>query len=265
MGSLVPGQLLEQLALADPGWRPILAAGLERVAAAHPEYLARLAADDYLPNAGRMFAAFAQPLDAVRYVLVGEGPYPRAQSAIGVCFMDGAVDALWSENGLSKPVNRATSLRNFMKMLLVANGMLSASDTGAAAIVAALGANASGQPTLVRTRAELQDNLLRQGFLLLNATPVYRKHVPAPQEARPWRHFLACVLEALAEHGERTPSALPTLVLWGKVAEVLAQMPASGAFPKVLAEHPYNLSFIDNPAMQALFGPMRLLELARSR
>src|SRR5690606_18222594 len=129
---------------------------------------------------------------------------------------------------------RATSLRNFMKMLLVANGMLSASDTGAAAIVAALGANASDQPTLVRTRADLQANLLRQGFLLLNATPVYRKHVPAPQEARPWRPFLACVLEALAAQGAHKGSAPPTLVLWGKVAEVLAQMPASGAFPKIL-------------------------------
>jgi uracil-DNA glycosylase len=71
-----------------------------------------------------LFAAFAQPLDRVRYVLVGEGPYPRAESATGVCFMDGAVGDLWSEAGLSKPVNRATSLRNFMKMLLVADGQL---------------------------------------------------------------------------------------------------------------------------------------------
>jgi uracil-DNA glycosylase len=26
-----------------------------------------------------------------------------------------------------------------------------------------------------------------------------------------------------------------------------------------VSEHPYNLSFIDNPGMQAVFGPMHLL------
>ncbi|HAT31470.1 MAG TPA: uracil-DNA glycosylase, partial [Janthinobacterium sp.] len=63
-----------------------------------------------------------------------EGPYPRAASATGVCFMDGAVGALWSEAGLSKPVNRATSLRNFMKMLLLADGQLALDATSGAAL-----------------------------------------------------------------------------------------------------------------------------------
>ena len=39
--------------------------------------------------------------------MLGVGPYPREESATGVCFMDGAVRELWSPAGLSKPVNRA--------------------------------------------------------------------------------------------------------------------------------------------------------------
>ncbi len=130
----VPAGISDALSLAHPSWRPILLRGLHAVMAADPAYLPALAADDYLPTQGRLFAAFALPLAQVRHVLVGEGPYPRAASATGVCFMDGAVGSLWSATGLSKPVNRATSLRNFMKMLLVADGQLQGSDTSGAAM-----------------------------------------------------------------------------------------------------------------------------------
>lgn len=130
----VPVPILHALDLADVSWRPVLEAGLQAVARANPGYLPALAVDDYVPTENRLFAAFAQPLDKVRYVLVGEGPYPRAESATGVCFMDGAVGQLWCETGLSKPVNRATSLRNFMKMLLVAGGRLQPDATGGAAL-----------------------------------------------------------------------------------------------------------------------------------
>ena len=82
MTPVIPGVILDMLALADPSWRPHLMAGLEAVARADPAYLPALASDAYLPNGGRLFAAFAQPLDAVRYVLVGEGPYPRADRRV---------------------------------------------------------------------------------------------------------------------------------------------------------------------------------------
>ena len=74
----IPAAILAALQLADPSWRPHLEAGLAAMAAQDPAYLPALAADDYLPTGGRLFAAFALPLEAVRYVLVGEGPYPRA-------------------------------------------------------------------------------------------------------------------------------------------------------------------------------------------
>lgn len=252
--NLVPQSLLDALALADPSWRPHLLKGLEAVARANPGYLPALAADDYLPTNQRIFAAFAQPLSEVRYVLVGEGPYPRAESATGVCFMDGAVGSLWCATGLSKPVNKATSLRNFMKMLLVADGQLDAASTGGAAMQpVAERALASGA---IDTLAELQDNLTRHGFLLLNAALVFRRHVKPVVDARAWMPFLQTVLAALADNVR----PVPTLVLWGKIAEQLKQLPETARFPQVCSEHPYNLSFINHAGMQELFGPMRLLQ-----
>lgn len=245
--------------VADPSWHAVLLAGLNAIDAAHPGYLEVLADDHYLPNGGRVFNAFVQPLDAVRHVLVGEGPYPRAESATGVCFMDGAVGSLWSEKGLSKPVNRATSLRNFMKMLLVADGQLTVENTtGEALSDVADRARASGDD-MIQTLRELQDNLTAQGFLLLNATLVYRPHVPPVKEAKAWLPFLHVVLAALADHADRSGREPPILVLWGKIATQLEALPTNGRFPKKAAEHPYNLSFIGNPLMQSFFGPMRLL------
>nr|WP_314541657.1 uracil-DNA glycosylase [uncultured Massilia sp.] len=248
----IPAAILDALKLADPSWRPHLQAGLEAMMRATSDYLLTLAHDDYLPNGGRLFAAFALPLEKVRYVLVGEGPYPRPESATGVCFMDGAVGELWSDTGLSKPVNRATSLRNFMKMLLVADGRLSIDDTGGAALAPiAKAARADGS---IVTLAELQDNLLAEGFLLLNASLVFRKHVAPVVDARAWLPFQQAVFAALAGCAVK-----PTLVLWGKIAEQLKKVPETAGFPHIHAEHPYNLSFIGHEGMQRLFGPMHLL------
>ena len=72
--------------------------------------------------------------------------------------------------------------------------------------------------------------------------------------------LLEVVLEALAARPGLPP---PTLVLWGKIAQWLEGLPALAMFPKAMAEHPYNLSFIQNQPMQQLFGPMRLLQKAR--
>jgi uracil-DNA glycosylase len=248
----IPAAILDALQLADPSWRAHLTAGLEAMMQATPDYLPALAADDYLPTDGRLFAAFCLPIDRVRYVLVGEGPYPRAASATGVCFMDGAVGELWSETGLSKPVNRATSLRNFMKMLLVADGQLTIDDTGGAALAPI--AKAAGTDGTIGTLVELQDNLLAEGFLLLNASLVFRKHVAPVVDARAWIPFQRAVFAALAKRTHK-----PTLVLWGKIAEQLKKVPETEGLPQIHAEHPYNLSFIGHEGMHRLFAPMHLL------
>jgi len=228
------------------------------MAVADPLYLPSLVNGSFLPTQGRLFAAFAQPIESVRYVLVGEGPYPREDSATGVCFMDGAVDELWSEQGLSKRVNRATSLRNFMKMLMVAEGLLSVDATKGemiAGVSASARANGSG---FIQTLPDLQNNLTQQGFLLLNAALVFRPEVAPAKDAKAWRPLINVVLETLLARDDSLP---PTLVLWGKIAQWLEDLEPVAGFPKAVAEHPYNLSFIAHPGMQTLFGPMKLLYL----
>lgn len=255
----IPPAILEMVDAADASWRPVLREGLAAVAQEHPDYLPALANDSYLPTDGRMFAAFAQPRPAVRYVLVGEGPYPRHESATGFCFMDGAVKELWSQTGLSKPVNRATSLRNFMKMLLVADGLLQPGATSGEAMQQVARQATQPNSSMIQSLPDLQANLTRHGFLLLNAALVFRPHVPPLKEARAWQPFLQTVLAALADHAEEAGVVPPTLVLWGKIAEQLKALPLNARFPKAVAEHPYNLSFILNASMQQLFGPMHLL------
>jgi len=249
----IPSQILPALERAHPSWHAILRDGLAAMAKVNPSYLPELALDSYLPTELRLFAAFTQPLDQVRYVLVGEGPYPRAESATGVCFMDGAVKGLWSEEpggGLSKPVNKATSLRNFMKMLLVADGQLAPSATSGEALAAVAAQARAG--SAIQTLAEVQQRLSAHGFLLLNASLVFRPHVAPVKDAKAWLPFFETVMQALA-------ARQPTLVLWGKIAEQLNKLPVVQALPQIACEHPYNISFIANKEMHALFGPMKLL------
>lgn len=253
----IPTPILDTLARADASWRPILLQGLEAMMDADPAYLPALAQAPYLPTEQRLFAAFALPLGKVRYVLVGEGPYPRAASATGVCFMDGAVGSLWSDEpggGLSKPVNKATSLRNFVKMLLVADGQLAPDNTGGAAL-AEVAARARAGGGHILTLADLQRKLTGQGFLLLNAALVFRSTVAPARDAKAWLPFVATVMAGLAARAGQAP----TMVLWGKIAEQLNKLPVMKGFPQACCEHPYNLSFIGNREMHALFGPMRLL------
>jgi uracil-DNA glycosylase len=106
----------------------------------------------------------------------------------------------------------------------------------------------------IGTLAELQRRLMDHGFLLLNASLVFRPHVAPVKDAKAWLPFFATVIDALAAR-----AAQPRLVLWGKIAEQLNKLPAVRAMPQAVAEHPYNLSFIANKDMHALFGPLRLL------
>ncbi|WP_338845245.1 uracil-DNA glycosylase [Massilia sp. W12] len=250
------------LALADPSWHDILRHALHALDTAFPDYLPQLLSSAFLPTQDRLFAAFTQPLENVRWILVGEGPYPRAASATGYCFMDGAVGSLWQQGGgLSKAVNRATSLRNLMKMLLVAGGALQADQLNPhnmAAISARACAPGSG---MTQTLAAFQERMHACGFLLLNASLVFREEVAPALEARPWQVFFLQLLQDLHAACAQRGQALPCLILWGKIAARLQALPQVQAFPQRQAEHPYNLSFIQNRDMQQLFAPFNLLGL----
>ncbi|MBC3934962.1 uracil-DNA glycosylase [Undibacterium sp. CY7W] len=253
----LPEEIRLSLQHAHPSWHAVLEQGLLALQQAQPAYLTELCAQPYLPTQHRLFAAFSVPRDQVRYVLIGEGPYPREQSATGVSFMDGAVSEIWSSTGLSKKVNRATSLRNFFKMLLVADGYLDESATTGDAMQGVAQIAGQANSPLIQHLDELQQKMQQQGFLLLNASLVFRDHVAPVKDGQSWLPFLQVVLHALAQ----TPSdSAPALVLWGKIAEQVRKIPEASCFTHIIAEHPYNLSFIGNKQMQDFFRPMQLLK-----
>jgi uracil-DNA glycosylase len=224
-----------------PEWHDILTAAL---LAMDENYLASLRLNaNYLPAQDALFAAFQQPLSQMQYILFGESPYPRAMSANGYAFWDAAVHQLWSDTGLSKPVNKATSLRNLIKMLLHARGDLNTDFSQSA--IAGLDCTRYHQ-----TLDGLFQQLLNQGFMLLNASLVYEEK-KIPYHARHWAVFMQVVLDKLLIEKPDVK-----LLLFGKIAE---KIPGHTQFDCLLAEHPYNLSFIKNPDVIDFFKPMDLL------
>lgn len=243
-------ELLDRSRVHDE-WRDILQTALSHL---QPDYVHSLLYDDrWLPGSDRLLAAFRRDCVNLRYLLIGESPYPRAESANGIAFYDAAVDALWSDTGLSKAVNRATSLRNIVKTALVAEGHLRRDADGKITqdAIARL-----DKRQLIQSLPELFANLERAGFLMLNATPVLHPERKPAVEARYWSDFLEQLLLLIAL---RCPQRI-TLLLWGKIAGLVEAIPASTGFDQIVCEHPYNISFIDNPEMLRLFAKLRVLQ-----
>ena len=244
-------ECLMQRAQVHPQWRWILGEALDTL---DTDYLKSLLLDDsWLPGADHLLAAFRRDRSGVRYLLIGESPYPRRESANGIAFFDAAVSGLWSEQGLSKAVNRATSLRNIIKTALLAEGLLDKDGDGKIpqSAIAAI-----DKRELIKTLDEFFTNLQQAGFLMLNATPVLHPARKPVLEARYWQAFLEQLLISTA----RQADAKITLLLWGKIAQQVGAMPASQHYHKLVCEHPYNLSFIDNPQMLRLFGDLSPLQ-----
>lgn len=223
-----------------PQWHAVLTQALRGM---DKQYLAKLTNHtDWLPSLEQMFAAFSQPIDDVRYILLGESPYPRQESANGYAFWDAAVGLIWSPTGLSREVNRATSLRNFIKMLLLAKGDITELSQQAIAKL-------DKQPYW-QTLQQLFTSMTQKGFLLLNASLVYEsKHVP--YHARQWQPFISRILTELINRNQTIQ-----LLLFGKIANSIPEAPL---FTCLIAPHPYNLNFITNPDVQAFFAPLDLL------
>ena len=227
-----------------PSWLPFVNQALQTMDQCYLEELAQT--PHWLPGIDKIFNAFSLPLASTRFILFGESPYPRAQSANGYAFWDAKVSDLWSEKGLSKTVNRATSLRNLMKMLLVASGDLN-QDTYQPAIAEI------DKSRLVKTIDGLFNNLIDSGFLLLNASLIYRQSM-VDKDAKAWRFFMNKLLQQLAKHQQKI-----TLLLFGRVAKMIPAI-QSPCFNYLSAEHPYNISFIQNTKVIQFFKPLQLLD-----
>ena len=226
---------------AHAEWHDILERAMKQMDQQYLQALTRN--EEWLPGINQLFNAFNIPLSSTRYILMGESPYPRVASANGYAFWDAAVDSLWSETGLSKEVNRATSLRNFMKMLLRARGDLR-EDVSQPAI-----ANLD-KSQYIQTCSALFQACLNHGFLLLNASLVFTEGKVA-YHAKQWRPFMHDLFTQLVD-------IRPTiqLLLFGRIAN---QLPETLLFPNLVSEHPYNISFITNLNVIEFFKPFDLL------
>jgi uracil-DNA glycosylase len=220
------------LQATHPGWHQLLLKNLQKMEGSYLDNLRKTT--DWLPGQTDIFNAFSLPFPRLKRILFGESPYPRADSANGYAFWDNRVTDLWSENGLSKLVNRATSLRNFMKMLLKTEEKM------------------LPPAAKIQTLAELFHNLLNHGFLLLNASLVYRKD-KVKEDAKQWRPFIAALLDEIYQFYPETE-----LIFFGKIAQQIDPL-IKHPYKKLYAEHPYNLSFIDNKEVQDYFRPFGLL------
>lgn len=222
-------------------WKPIFD---KAYASLSPSFRQYLEEGQYLPQKKCLFAAFSMPKSSVKRVLLGESPYPRLESANGYAFWDASVGPLWSEQGLSKAVNRATSLRNFIKMLLHAKGDLQkpflASD------IALL-----PKHHLIQTLDDLFEKMIKHGFLLLNASLTWSKEYPVAWHAKQWQPFIEIIFADLIQ---TYPDI--EILLFGKIAQKFKNLPQKNC---IIAEHPYVLSFIENQSVLEYFKPLYLL------
>lgn len=211
-----------------------------------PNYLNYLRENqDYLPTNQQLFNVFSRPKTDVHFILLGESPYPRAQSANGYAFWDAAVGSIWSDKGLSTAVNRATSLRNFIKMLLRAEDIITPEFN--TAMIAAV-----PKMNLYQHLDDLFNKMLSKGFLLLNASLVWSSDKPVSWHAKNWYPFMYALLRQLLYQN-------PTikLLLFGKIAQQYQGLPSKQC---IVAEHPYVLSFIENQDVLNFFKPLKLLK-----
>ncbi|MEM1243402.1 MAG: uracil-DNA glycosylase family protein [Pseudomonadota bacterium] len=238
--------LENNLQKVHPSWQPIVNVALQKLSS---DYVIKLYdSKSWLPGLAKFLNAFSLPINKTRIILFGESPYPRAESANGYAFWDASVSSIWSTKGLSKTVNRATSLRNFVKMLLVSGNYLTSDAVSQPAIVTV------DKTQLVQTLDELFENLINHGFLLLNTSLVYDESHSVAFHVKAWRPFIASILEQLASIKPNI-----TLLLLGRLAATLDKLAITQKFQRFYAPHPYNLSFIANTQIQAFFRPFNLL------
>ena len=204
---------------------------------------------DYFPSKENYFNAFnTLPKDKVKYILFGQDPYPRKESAGGYAFIDTKVHNLFSTSGLSKEVNKATSLRNFIKMALVASDRLTSEDTSQEAI------SMLDKIQMIDSIEELRINFEKNGVLLLNTALIFTDKKSSTRHIKAWKPFVQTLLNALEE-------SAPKLILFGTHAKALKKQFTLDKFETIELEHPYNHTFISNPRAIKLFGPMNLLEI----
>lgn len=232
----------------DSSWEKIIQYAYEGLSPTYREFLEK--DEGYFPKYEHFLNAFKTlPLAKTKYILFGQDPYPRQESAIGYAFIDGAVETLFSESGFSKQVNRATSLRNFMKMLLVSEGMLTCKNLSQENIAKI------DKKDFINSIYALRDNFEKNGVLLLNTALIFTCKEDSKYHVKEFQPFIQRLLSKLADKDVK-------LILFGSMAKDIQKSFSSALdFECVKTVHPYNIGFISDSSVQEFFKPMNLLRV----
>ena len=232
--------------MPHPSWQALLSGAYDKLDRSYRDFLEQ--DSEYFPARKEYLNAFTTlPRHEVKYILFGQDPYPRKESAKGYAFIDAKVESIFSDTGLSKEVNRATSLRNFVKMALLARGDLESEDLSQEAI------SRVDKARLITSIDELRINFEKNGVLLLNTALIFTDKKSSTKHVRSWRPFIQSLLASLEEES-------PKLILFGTHAKELKKRLSLENFETIELEHPYNHTFISNEKALKLFGSMDLLE-----
>jgi len=225
--------------MSKSSWDTILT---EAYASLEAEYQRFLEEDkSYFPTKENYFNAFKTlHKEKVKYILFGQDPYPRKESAGGYAFIDTKVKNLFSSVGLSKEVNRATSLRNFIKMALVASERLTLDDTSQEAI------SRLDKTQMIDSIDDLRRNFEKNGVLLLNTALIFTDKKSSKKHIKAWKPFVQSLLNSLEDDA-------PKLILFGTHAKDLKKQFTLDKFETIELEHPYNHTFISNDNALELF------------
>ncbi len=232
--------------MPHPSWQALLSEAYDKLDKTYRYFLEQ--DREYFPPREEYLNAFKTlPRHKVKYILFGQDPYPRKESAKGYAFIDAKVESIFSNSGLSKEVNRATSLRNFIKMVLLARGDLEKEDLSQDTI------SKIDKETLIDSIDELRANFEKNGVLLLNTALIFTDKKSSTKHVKLWRPFIQSLLASLEEDS-------PKLILFGTHAKELKKRLSLENFETIELEHPYNHTFISNEKALNLFGFMKLLE-----
>lgn len=227
-------------------WQALLSRAYDTLDKEYRDFLEQDKA--YFPSQTEYLNAFKTlPRHKVKYILFGQDPYPRKESAKGYAFIDAKVETIFSDTGLSKEVNRATSLRNFVKMVLVARGDLVKEDLSQDAI------SRVDKARFITSINELRVNFEKNGVLLLNTALIFTDKKSSAKHVKLWRPFIQSLLASLEEES-------PKLILFGSHAKELKKRLSLENFETIELEHPYNHTFTSNEKALNLFASMKLLE-----
>ena len=232
----------EAILAAHISWQDDLRAAVKTL---NGEFLEHLNNNEWLPKNNKIFNAFSLPKNKVKYILLGETPYPREESANGYAFWDNNCYNIWNkEGGLEKQINKATSLRNIIKMLLVEAKLLGNQRK-------AEDIRKIDHSQLIQTIPDFFEKMMDSGVLLLNASPTLSTTgISKKNETKEWQPFINCILGKI-------PNS--ELILFGRLAEEITTLENAKDMKKHISEHPYNISFIDNTVMQQLFSKINPL------